>query len=179
MEFHIIDLKSEMKRNGITMLDLSECNFEMKLMSMDDIKISKVLILDESFEGRPDLLQYRAGYSVINALDIILKFNDITNPFSIKSEDIIIIPDLEDAKKYYKKEKASSTVAIDFKKLYIDESKKPSVDGQRVKQLEKIAKRRSTGSTEIMPTNLLKAGQSAYTIDSKNGTITLSPFNSI
>ena len=117
MEFHILDLKSEMIRNGITLLDLSECNFELKFATLDDVKIAKVLILDETFEGRPDLLQYKASYNIVNALDIILKYNDITNPFSIKSGDVVIVPDLEDAKKYYKKEKTSTAKAIDFKKF--------------------------------------------------------------
>ena len=178
MEFHIIDLKSEMQRNGITMLDLSECNFEIKYSSLKDIKISKILILDETFEGRPDLLQYKSDFPTIDDLDIILKFNEITNPFSIMSGDVIIIPDLIDAKKYYKKEKQFNQESIDFKKLYIDESKKPGADSQRIKQLEKISQRRKNGSTQIMPTNLLKAGQVAYTINQVDKTITLSPFNS-
>ena len=62
--------------------------------------------------------------------------------------------------------------------MYIDESKKPTVDGQRLKQMEKIAKRRANGSSEIMPTNLLRAGEKAFTIDSVNQTISLSPYNS-
>jgi NDP-sugar pyrophosphorylase family protein len=178
MEFHLFDLKNEMVKNGITMLDFHENNFEVNISPFDDLKIDKILILDESYEGRPDLLAFRSGQKTADALDIILKFNQITNPFSIQSGDIIVIPNLVDAQKFYKKEKTSTKTVIDFQKMYIDESKKSTVDSQRIRQLAKIAKRRANGATQIMPTNLLRAGEKAFTIDSNNQTISLSPYNS-
>lgn len=178
MEFHLFDLKSEMVKNGITMLDFHENNFSVNISQFDDLKVDQVLILDESYEGRPDLLASRSGQKIPDALDIILKFNQITNPFSIQTGDVIVIPNLIDAKKFYRKEKINNKTVIDFQKMYIDESKKSTVDSQRIQQLTKIAKRRSNGATQIMPTNLLRAGEKAFTIDSSNQTISLSPYNS-
>lgn len=178
MEFHILDLKSEMIKNGIKMLDLNECNFEISFSTIEELKLKKILILDETFEGRPDLLQYKAGYNTVNELDIILKFNEISNPFSIKSGDLIVIPDVDIAKRFYKKDNTTNhNSPLDLKKLYIDTSKKPQDDKARLKQLQKISKRKNSAK-ETLPPNLLRSGQSAFTIDEVNGTITLSPFNS-
>ena len=164
MIIHLFDLKSEMQKEGIPMMDFLENNFKV-IYSSNNIEISKVILINEKHICRPDMLSWDAYYSV-NYVDIILKFNQITNPFSMEIDDFIIIPSLNSALKFYRKEKLKVSKEInDTKALFIDPSKASKKDLERLKQLEKIAKRRTNGSSEIKPTNLLRSGEQPYVAD--------------
>jgi hypothetical protein len=97
---------------------------------------------------------------------MILKFNQISNPFSMELYDFIVIPTLEAGLRFYRQDRMKSSKLInDTKALFLDPSKASQKDLARLKQLEKIAKRRENGATEIKPTNLLRTGEVPYSTD--------------
>jgi hypothetical protein len=164
MVIHLFDLKSEMKREGIDMMDFLENNFKVDY-SNPNLQISKIFFVKEEHLCRPDLLSWDA-YGLPDYVDIILKFNQITNPFSMDLDDFIVIPSLSSAKKFYQKDKLKTSKEInDTKSLFIDPTKASKKDLERLKQLEKIAKRRANGASEIKPTNLLRNGEQPYITD--------------
>ena len=172
MKIHLFDLKSEMQKDGITMLDFLENNFKV-VYSDPNLEISKVFFLEEYHLCRPDLISWEAYYDV-NYVDIILKFNQITNPFSLSVGDFILAPNLSSAIRYYRRDKLKATKLVnDTKSLFVDPTKASQKDLARLKQLEKIAAKRNNGSTEIKPTNLLRNNEVPFTTDGTS--ITFAP----
>jgi hypothetical protein len=161
MKVHLFDLKSGMERNGIKMLDFLENNFKVDY-AWGDLKISMVMFVQEQHICRPDLISWEA-YRSVDYTDIILKFNQITNPFSMQIDDFLVIPDLDSGQRFYREDKLQTSSAInDTKALFLDPSKASKQDINRIKQLQKIASKRANGASEIKPTNLLRAGEVPY-----------------
>jgi len=77
--------------DGVIIRDLTTSMFNMNMKSYMKYSVYKV---PKEFEMRPDLI---AGAVYNNSLyaEIILKYNGISNPFSIKENDIILIPSLD------------------------------------------------------------------------------------
>jgi hypothetical protein len=175
MVIELFDLKSEMVKEGIRMIDFLENNFNVNY-SYPNLQIYKVFLIKEEYLCRPDLLSWEA-YNNVNYVDIILKFNQITNPFSMEVDDIILVPSIKSARAFYQKDKlVNSAIVNDTKALFLDPSKASKKDLARLKQLEKIASRRANGSTEIKPTNLLRKGEQPFEVS--GGYINFAPSSS-
>ena len=158
MNIHLFDLKSEMIKQGITILDFMENNFKVNYAD-GNLVIAKIFLIDESHICRPDMLSYDA-YGTADYVDIILKFNQISNPFSMEMYDLIIVPTLNSARRFYQKDKIKTDKALnDTKGLFIDPSRASTKDQERLKMLQEIASKSKNGSKEIKPTNLLRDGE--------------------
>lgn len=59
-----------------------------------NVTIRDYVRIDETVEMRPDIIAHFA-YGDVNYVDVILKFNNIRNPFSLVRDMIIAIPDLD------------------------------------------------------------------------------------
>lgn len=162
MNIHLFDLKSEMISKGITSLDFMENNFRVNFGDPKLI-ISKIFLIEEKHLCRPDMLSYDA-YADVNYVDIILKFNHISNPFSMELYDLIIVPQLRTAMKFYQKDPLKTEKILnDTKGLFVDPTRASKKDQERLKMLQEIAKKSKNGSTEIKPTNLLRDGEVPFT----------------
>lgn len=69
------------------------------LSNISNTQISSVIIdnfieVDESVEMRPWAISY-AAYGTIDYTDMLMKFNGIQNPYSIKRGDVIAIPNID------------------------------------------------------------------------------------
>ena len=167
MNIHLFDLKSEMINKGITSLDFMENNF---LVNYGDPKliVSKIFLIEEKHLCRPDMLSYDA-YESVDYVDIILKFNHISNPFSMELYDLIVVPQLRTAIRFYKKDPLKTEKILnDTKGLFVDPTRASKKDQERLKMLQEIAKKSKNGSSEIKPTNLLRDGEVPF---STNGDI--------
>lgn len=164
MKIHLFDLKSEMEREGIKMLDFLENNFKVNY-SDPNLQVWKVFFLEERHLCRPDLISFEA-YNNVNYVDIILKFNQITNPFCMNVGDFLLAPNLSSAVRFYQEDKLRASKTInDTKALFIDPKKASQKDLARLKQLEKIAQKRANGATDIKPTNLLRDNEVPFKTD--------------
>ncbi len=153
-----------MERNGETLIDFTENNFKVRFESVDLI-IRKIMLVEERHLGRIDLLCYDA-YGDVESMDILLKVNQITNPFSMNLYDLMIIPDTESARAFYQKERLKTLQSIkDTKALFIDPTRASQKDVARLKQLEELANKRKNGSSEVKPTNLLRKGEVPFSTD--------------
>ena len=109
----------------------------------------------EDDEMRLDLisLKYYGGPEYV---DIILKANGISNPFSIKSGMILSIPDKDSAERFIK----------DFNKIiakprtqFTDPSRMTQKDKNRQEFLKSKSASLKNGSSENLPPNMLKSDQ--------------------
>jgi hypothetical protein len=129
-------------------------------------------IVTEDQIGRIDLisLQY---YRDANYADYILKWNNISNPFSINLGDVLNIPQNNMVMAIIKPIKMvqKSTDAISIRDQFIDTKRLPIKDAKRIEYLQRKAAQKSNGSTQILPPNILKDGETNIIIG--NGSIIL------
>ena len=175
MVIKLFDLKNEMIHNGETMVDFLSNNFKVNYFD-SQLEIAKIMLVEEKHLCRLDLISYEA-YSSVDFVDVIMKFNQITNPLSMQIYDLIVCPTRESAQKFYQQEALrNDKLILDTKALFIDPSRASQKDKARLEQLQKIADKRKNGSKEIKPANLLKAGEVPFVAD---GTaLRFSPYNS-
>ena len=107
----IFDLKEEMVREGIKMIDFQENNFKVNYYS-PYLNVNRVILVEERHLCNPFNLAYEA-YGDTNQVEVILKFNQITNPFSMALNDILIVPELSSVERFYKKSKKGTKVILD------------------------------------------------------------------
>jgi len=108
--------------------------------------------------GRIDLisLQY---YRNANYCDYILKWNGISNPFSLKFGDIIEIPNHREALETVKEIKVLNTsTEISIRDQFIDTKRLPVKDAKRIEYLQRKAAQKPNGAKQILPPNILKEG---------------------
>lgn len=85
-----IDLKNTLiDENGEEYLDLSIPSFRYNTLGVKDI------FTVTTQEMRIDLISYQY-YSTMSYIDALMNVNNITNPFSIKTGDTLIIPNITD-----------------------------------------------------------------------------------
>jgi hypothetical protein len=88
------------------------------------------------YQMRCDLISQAVYNNTIYA-EYILKFNGISNPFTISNGDIILVPDLNSAKQNVKQEQeaAGDTAESKIRKSYkyIDPTKAPTADPTAIK----------------------------------------------
>ena len=110
---------------------------------------------------RPDLIALKY-YSTDTMLDILLKFNGISNPFSINEGDILFIPvNITSFKKFIKPSRSSKETQ---KEKFLKQRRMTEKDIKRFEYLQSIAQ------VEALPPNRLKTGQ--VNKDATSGPIT-------
>jgi hypothetical protein len=75
--------------NNETIADLTRASFEP---ISTDIEVKNTIIVTDAAAGRVDNIA-KIYYNDASKLDFILKYNDISNPFSIDTGDILFIPE--------------------------------------------------------------------------------------
>jgi len=103
-------------------------------------------------------------YNNPNFSELILKFNNISNPFSITDGDILNIPDHKASLLSWKSIKTEGS-DTSVKDQFMDTKRLTVKDANRVAYLKKKASLKANGSTQILPPNILKDGDSNMNID--------------
>jgi len=145
--------------DGTKIRDLTQTMLEERNRNYVDYTLYKV---PKEFAMRPDLIS-KAAYNNSMYAEIILKFNSISNPFTINEGDLILIPDLESAQTKIK-DVGKGTSADPAQRLrdsykYIDPLKMPNAAD---KKLLKDFNERQIASVGdgALPPNLAGEGES-------------------
>ncbi len=93
------------REDGIKVKDLTASMFNLQSKNFISYNIYRV---PKEFAMRPDLISAAAYNNTLYA-EIILKFNGISNPFSIQEGDIILIPNLESAQAVISQQKGTDS----------------------------------------------------------------------
>lgn len=129
-------------------------------------------IVTEDQIGRIDLISLKY-YRDANYVDYILKWNNISNPFSINLGDVLEIPQNNAVLATIKPIKMvqKSTDQVSIRDQFIDTKRLPVKDAKRIEYLQRKAAQKANGSSQILPPNILKDGEVNLTIG--NGTISI------
>ncbi len=162
MRLELLEVKSQMQRDGVLALDFLEASF---VVDYAGVRVEKLFLAEERHLCRPDLLSFDA-FGSPNHVDVILKFNQITNPFRVEVGDLVMVPSLSAFASFYRRSPSQLPAQVlATKALYVDPSRASQKDVARIKQLEKIAARSRNGAKEVKPTNLLRKGESPFASD--------------
>lgn len=121
--------------------------------------------------GRIDLIA-NAYYRNMDKAELILKYNNISNPFSITEGDILLIPDdnLPLVKWQRVNPMASKEISeLNIRDQFVNSKRLTERDAKRVEYLKRKAAQKANGSSEIVPPNILKSGEKNIIIE--NGKI--------
>lgn len=141
--------------------------------------ITGVINVNEQTAMRPDLIS-KSAYGNTEYWDLILKYNGMSNPFSLGPEDRLLIPSLDDMQEQVAPNGVQDVIADSVRKQYIDASKKakqdPKLAQQELKRKQaQVKKAEGIGvpSVNNLPPNIAEIGDREIVI--KGGKIYFGP----
>ena len=153
-----MDLKSIINKvvEGTKLL-LVQPTMYFRDLSDRSLKTKHMVLEDEA--GRPDLIADRV-YGDHRMVDIILKYNNTSDPFSIAAGEILRIP--EDNIAYYRLERPEFSETTNIVKAQFLDTKRLKDPKQeaRVKALKT-----KYGKDELLPPNVIPTGRKTYKFD--------------
>lgn len=138
------------KSNGDTIVDLTMSSVDM---SVTEPVITNIIAVTEDFAMRPDLIA-KTFFGDDGMLDLLLKYNGISNPFSLAPGDLLAIPEPIQMKKMMRMPMADEDIeySMEVKEFkYFDEAVKR--DNKRMMLLMQKAKNK-----ELLPPNVNQPG---------------------
>lgn len=166
MDITVLNKKQKINVKGEDYYDLSENSY-----LSDNIydAIIGVEVVQERHAMRIDLISLK-WYGTTKNVDIILKANNIFNPFTINAEDLLIIPAIKaDSKLFTNKAKIKNQ---DLRKNYIDTARLSENDIKILKNLSEKNKNRKNKLKNPTPPNMLPENRTNKTLD-ENGNLVL------
>lgn len=158
-----IDNKPIIDKDGLKYKDLLKSIFNLQTntyISYNTYRVSKDHIM------RPDLVSISA-YNTDEQTEMILKYNGISNPFTIDEDDVIVIPNIDSVKNALapiNNNTRNGDAIIRRANKYVDKAKIPVRDNTTVGPIGK-----NVTVTNPLPPNI--AGEGASAITSRNGRI--------
>jgi hypothetical protein len=143
-----------LKANDGVKLLLAQPTMLIRFLDRKDQLITERHTVEEDEAGRPDLIAIKY-YGEHAMTDVLLKFNGISDPFSINSGDVIMIPPVGIG--YYKLERPTTTEDNPIKQLYMDTKNLPKEDANRLEVLK-----RKYNKENLLPPNVIPSGKKAY-----------------
>ena len=160
-------------QDGIVVRDLTQSMFNP---ANDNFVAYNVFKVPHDFIMRPDLISQAVYNNTIYA-EIILKFNSISNPFTINEGDLIFVPELDSAKQLVQENNTSETSPADTLRnsyKYIDPTKVPQKSSE-LQQFDNRTIQQNSGQSVnsaqngALPPNIAQPGASQLTF--RNGRV--------
>ena len=162
-----IDIKPLFKKpNGDVVKDLTKSIFDLNVNTYVAIN---AYTIPKEYAMRPDLISL-AVYNTIDYAEIIMKYNAISNPFSINEGDVIIVPDINAVKEMLKSEESYSNgdALVRNSHKYLDLSKIPTNDNSITEFNNRNLTTSNTNNTssdndQALPPNIAPEGATQIT----------------
>lgn len=140
------------KKDGDVLPDITRSSIDANLLGR--LASSRNLLIDSFSVMRPDLVSYNY-YGSHDYMDIMLKYNGVSNPFSLYEGQVLFLPDITELQKIVKVPKKIE----DISNVEIDEvesvfvNPKTTQDEKRLEMLKKQNK-----GKEVLPSNVNRKG---------------------
>jgi hypothetical protein len=135
MESIIISKKTTVSKDSEEIIDLTSKSIEY---NNSPISIIDSFYVSEDMQMRPDLVSF-VGFGTTDYYDLILKFNGISNPYSLEKNNFLFIPELtwmtEQLAENKTKNKSNKEKVLS---QYIDSSKKVETDSKRLDYISRV-----------------------------------------
>ena len=147
------------EKSGDLVLDLTRSSISKRKLA--NVKSVSMYVVDDETKMRPDLVTQRL-YGEQNSFDLLLKYNGISNPFSLNIGDILLIPSFENLETLLKVpvkiEDIGAPTDDGAEKLFLNPA--TTKDKERIKQIRKQVK-----GGEVLPGNVNKKGDKNIKIE--------------
>lgn len=175
MSLTVLEIKPIVEKDGVSLRDLTYPSIRYNY----DPYVEGLVVMTPEMVMRPDLVS-RSAYGVENYWDLILKFNGYSNPFAIDSDDIFLVPSLDDMRSQLAPSGPQNVIAESVRKQYIDTSKKskqdPRLEAAEKKRREaqrKKAENVGVPSVSNLPPNIAEIGDREIVV--KGGKVIFAP----
>jgi hypothetical protein len=128
---------------------------EPSLLFTDSVKTIAVHEVTIHEVCRIDMIS-KLYYNDINFSELILKYNNISNPFSINEGDVLNIPDHKASMLSWQAINPKSINKTSIRDQFISTKRLTVKDANRSDYLQRKAAQRVNGSKQILPPNILK-----------------------
>jgi len=158
------------KPDGTVIRDLTQTMFDFQTDNFVSFSVYRV---PSDYQMRSDLISQAMYNNIINT-EYVLKYNGISNPFTIDQGDIIVIPNLDGAKRNTKS-RTDSAEGSDAKRIrntykYIDPTKVPKRDdGLNDFDRRSLSKNADQIQDGALPPNIAQEGEKGITY--RNGRV--------
>lgn len=125
-----------------------------------ELRIIDYYVVTTETQMRPDLIALDY-YGTEDGLEIILKYNGISNPYSLEIGQVLAIPDKTSASAKYRKPKK---VANSPRAQFTDTRRLSEKDKKRQEFLKNQSAKKENGSKQNLPPNMLKEGEKSKII---------------
>jgi len=157
MNIKSLSLKNKLidDRTGENYFDFSAPSFLYK--AEFGVKAIHYVLPDQ--EGRLDKISL-IYYGSAEFIDAICIVNNIFNPFSLQTGDVLVIPNLSREELVYSRPK-TITRPNSVQGPYINTNVQNEIDQSRIQRLLEKAKNKKSGVSNPLPPNVLQPGQNA------------------
>lgn len=158
------------KSDGEIVRDLTKTMFDFKSNNYVNFTAYRIPL---QYEMRPDLIAQSVYNNTINA-EFILKYNGISNPFTIANGDVILIPNIDTAKENVKKQgigaEDDSIRRLRNSYKYLDPTKIPKKDKNIIDfDNRNLKKKEGDLQDGALPPNIAQEGEEQITY--RNGRV--------
>ena len=165
----VLNKKIKISKDGINeIIDLAEPTF-IPQYDNKNFTVQRIIEVTSEYDRRVDLISL-AVYNSDQHSDIIMKCNELSDPLNVRTGDILVIPMLDGAKKFYKNPQKDS---VEAKQKQLDSTKKSKVDNKRLQTFAKISASIKNGSTENIKPNELKQGESNIQVNKETNSLSV------
>jgi len=148
--------KPEFEKDGEKIMDLTVTTVKFKTIEVDG-----TVIISEDLQMRPDLMS-RIVYGNTNKFDLILKFNGVSNPFSLSEGQILLTGnELEMTNSYVTPASAASK---DIRERFFDPNRLSKKDTKRLEYIKNKSKDIANKSVTNLPPNFAEVGSQEISI---------------
>ena len=158
MNFKIF--KNKKLNTDKTKLLLAQPTMLFRTLDPNEYQLAAVHIVKEDEIVRPDLIAVEY-YNSASGLDIIMKFNGISDPFSIMPGETLYIP--MDTIPYFKLETPAMYEDNPIKNQFIQTKRLSKTDQRRLEALKKKYNKET-----LLPPNVIPVGKKNYEFDGTN-----------
>jgi len=145
---------------GQVMIDLLQRTFQPEGF----VNVFQWMTVSKDLEMRPDAIA-KIVYKSTDGAEIFLKFNGISNPFTIEKDDLLLFPELRSASKQFK-DKRTATLKNDVRAQYLDATKSPTADPRLAAFTNRQKPKASLDGKEFaLPPNFAGFGDKEITIE--------------
>lgn len=151
----ILRNKPDYKKNDEIIRDLTARSIEFT----PRMSVQSTGIVSEDLAMRMDLVS-KVYFKNSNKMDILLKFNGISNPFSLDEGDIVLIPNEDDMKSALlpKTGKDNATNKEELITKFFDPDRMSKKDKKRLDYLKEKSANLANGSETNLPPNFAEPG---------------------
>ena len=159
MNFELLNKKPKITKNNKEIIDIVSKSIQY---NNHDYFIIDSFYVGADLEMRPDLLS-NVVYGNNTSWDLLLKFNGISNPFSLAKDDFIMVPELSWMNEQTYENK--NNIESDIRSPYIDNTKNTTKDTNK-NEYDKLVKilysvnKNAKFNKDLLPPNMSQQGDS-------------------